>query len=70
VTPITTGTDTPSWPIRVGDGPWSIAITPNGKTAYVINRTSHTVTPITTDTNAPGKPIKVGNGAWSMVTTP
>ena len=70
MTPITTATNTPGSPIRVGTGPLSIAITPDGKTAYVISKTSHTITPITTATNTPGRPIKVGTGPLSMVITP
>jgi YVTN family beta-propeller protein len=70
VTPITTATNTPGKPINAGRSPFAIAITPDGKTAYVISKTSNTVTPITTATNTPGKPIKVGNKPWSMVITP
>jgi YVTN family beta-propeller protein len=61
VTPIATATGTPGKPITVGDGPVAIAITPDGKTAYVVNQGSGTVTPIATATNTPGKPITVGN---------
>src|SRR5262249_49777110 len=39
-----------------------IAITPDGKTAYVVNESSGTVTPISTATNKPGPPIKI-NGS-------
>ena len=62
VTPITTATNTPGKPIKVGDGPGGITITPDGKTVYVANFESGTVTPITAATNTPGKPIKVGSG--------
>jgi len=64
VTPISTATNTPRTPITVGSGPWTlydvgqIAITPDGKTAYVTTGTS--VTPISTATNTPGKPIHLG----------
>src|SRR6267378_8287407 len=60
VTPITLGTNTPGTPIRVGEefNPQSsassypgIAITPDGKTAYVANQVSNTVTPISLATN-------------------
>jgi YVTN family beta-propeller protein len=60
VTPIATATNTPGKPIKVGKGPWAIAITPDGKTAYVLNANSDTVTPIATATNTPGPPIPVG----------
>lgn len=60
MTPIATATNAPGEPIEVGGGPWAIAITPDGKTAYVINFHSHTVTPVATATNMPGTPITVG----------
>ena len=48
--------------IRVGKTPVYIAITPNGKTAYVANWESATVTPIRTATNKAIKAIKAGTG--------
>src|ERR1022692_3990168 len=65
VTPINTATGKPGKAIKVGNSPGAIAITPNGKTAYVVNAgtifvTGHTVTPIRTATNTALKPIKVG----------
>ena len=60
VTPIEAATGTAGRPIKVGFRPWAIAITPDGKTAYVVNSETSTVTPISTATNRPGKPIKVG----------
>ena len=46
MTPIATASNTPETAITVGAGPYSIAITPNGKTAYVVNHGGNTVTPI------------------------
>ena len=63
MTPISTATNTAGKPIKVGTDPGAIAITPNGKTAYVANDGSGTVTPIDTATNTAGKPIKVGTDA-------
>ena len=37
VTPIGTATNTPGTPIPVGQEPLGVAITPDGKTAYVAN---------------------------------
>jgi YVTN family beta-propeller protein len=51
---------TPGTPISVGEFPFAVAITPDGKTAYVTNFDDNTVTPITTATNTPGTPIPVG----------
>src|SRR5215467_10300818 len=61
VTPIRTATNTALPPIKVGDYPQAIAITPDGKTAYVVNSGSYpgTVTPIRTATNTSLPPIKV-----------
>jgi YVTN family beta-propeller protein len=60
VTPITTATNEPGKPIKVGTQPWAIVVTPDGKTAYVVNSETGTVTPVSTVTNRAGKPIKVG----------
>ena len=63
VTPINTATGKPGKAITVGGGASAIAITPNGKTAYVangVNGTGDTVIPIDTATNKPGKAITVG----------
>jgi YVTN family beta-propeller protein len=73
VFPISTATNTAGKPIRTGAGPEAIAITPDGKIAYVVNNgydTVDTVTPISTVTNTPGKPIKVALGASAIAITP
>ena len=46
-------------PVKLSGDPDAIAITPNGKTAYVAIYASGTVTPIDLATNTTGKPIKV-----------
>ena len=48
----------------------SIAITPNGQTAYVANDGSNTVTPITISTNTAGSAITVGSDPWGIAITP
>src|SRR5262249_9122043 len=62
VTPIPVITNKPGTPIPTGgDNPEAIAITPDGKTAYVVNTgSSEDVTPITLATNKPGTPIHAG----------
>jgi YVTN family beta-propeller protein len=70
VTPIATATNTAGAPITVGRGPIGIAITPNGKTAYVTNYIADTVTPIATATNTAGAPITVGRGPIGIAITP
>ena len=71
MTPITTATNTAGKPIRIGGDPMiAIAITRDGKTAYVVSSTAGTVTPIATATNTPGKPIKVGKDPFALVIAP
>jgi YVTN family beta-propeller protein len=75
VVPINTATNKPGQPIKVGKLPAAIAITPNGKTAYVVNEgdsgySDATVTPITTATNKPGPPIRVGVLPGAIAITP
>jgi len=50
--------------------PEAIAITPDGKTAYVVNTDSGTVTPIRTATNTALAPVKVGRGPVAIAITP
>jgi DNA-binding beta-propeller fold protein YncE len=47
-----------------------IAITPDGKTAYVLALFPGTVTPIATATDTPGKPINVGGIPGAIAITP
>ena len=75
MTPIAIATSTPGQPINVTRRPGPrIAISPDGKAAYVTNQPSGTVTPIAIATNTPGKPIKIGeafdNGFEAIVTVP
>ncbi len=70
VTPIPTRTNTAGKAIKVGLGPRAIAITPNGKTAYVSNSGSDTVTPISTATGKAGRAIKVGKDPGAIAITP
>jgi len=75
VTPISTATNTALTPIPVGQYPSAIAITPDGRTAYVVNDGSGTVTPISTATNTAGKAIRFGEqglvaGADHIAITP
>ena len=53
-------------PVKVGDGAIAIdggqiAITPDGKTAYVPTNATGTVIPISTATNRAGQPINLGH---------
>ena len=64
---IAAATGTPGTPITVGREPQSIAITPDGKTAYAVSWQAGTVTPISTATSTPGRPIHVSRGAFTIV---
>jgi YVTN family beta-propeller protein len=69
VTPIEVATNKPGPEIKVGSGPFAVAITPDGKSAYVANE-GGTVTPIEVATNKPGPEIKVGSGPDGIAITP
>jgi YVTN family beta-propeller protein len=59
--------------IKVGKAPQGIAITPNGRTAYVVNDGSDgsgSVTPIELATNTAGPEIKVGRAPQGIAITP
>jgi YVTN family beta-propeller protein len=68
VTPIATATNAAGTPITVGEGPGPMAVTPNGKTVYVI--TNNEVTPITTATDTAGQPIRAGTDPDGIAITP
>jgi YVTN family beta-propeller protein len=70
VTSINIATNRPGEAITVGKGPRSIAITPNGTTAYVSNAGSGTVTPIRTATGTALKPVRVGKLPDAIAITP
>ena len=70
MTPIDTATNTAGTAIAVGSGPFGVAITPDGKTAYVTNDLSGSVTPIDTATNTPGTAIAVGSAPFGVAITP
>ena len=68
VTPIRTGTNAAGPAIPVGSGPFGIAITHDGKIAYVTGGTD-SVTPIRTSNNTAGPPITVGIGPTAIAIT-
>src|ERR1039457_2742343 len=70
VTPIDTATNTKLRTITAGAKPTAIAITPDGKKAYVANSRGDHVTPINTVTNRADKPIEVGAGPGYIAITP
>jgi DNA-binding beta-propeller fold protein YncE len=70
MTPVATATNTRGKPIKIGAIPAAIAITPDGKTAYVADLHPATVTPVATATNTAGKPIEIGGFPWAIAITP
>ena len=56
-------------PIPVGDGPWKLAITPNGCHVYVTNFIEGTVSVICTSENAVIETIPVGNWPSGLAIT-
>jgi YVTN family beta-propeller protein len=70
VTPIDTATNHAGTPINVGAGPNGIAITPDGRTAYVANFDSDTVTLIDTATNTPATTLTGFDRPSAIAITP
>jgi YVTN family beta-propeller protein len=70
VTPVNLVTRKAGRAIGVGADPDAIAVTPDGKTAYVANSGSDTVTPIATATSTAGPAIPVGTGPQAITITP
>jgi YVTN family beta-propeller protein len=70
VTPVNLVTRKAGRAIGVGADPQAIAVTPNGRTAYVVNSGSGTVTPIDTVTATAGPVIAVGADPQAIVITP
>jgi YVTN family beta-propeller protein len=70
VTPVNLTTRRAGPPITVGANPEAIAITPDGRTAYVANYGSNSVTPVNTATRRAGPPITVGANPEAIAITP
>ena len=62
VTPINLASGKAEAPIKVGNGPTGMAITPDGSTVFVTNLNSGSVSPISTAANTAGFPITVKGG--------
>ena len=70
ITPIDIATNTPGTSIPLDNAPLDLAITPDGKTAYVTNPTSDLVTPIDLATGAPEPTIDVGPEPFGIAIVP
>ena len=71
VTPVTVATNTAKPPVEAGAGPGNIAITLDGKTAYVgdtgpVTGDPATVTPITIATSKAQEAIMIGTGPGDL----
>src|SRR5262249_43453053 len=73
MTPIRVATNMPGKTVRTGAdpfGPHSVAITPNGRTLYLLNFLGGTVIPVRTASNTVGKAIRVGSDPSAIAITP
>ncbi len=70
VTPIDVASGVAGRPIPVGDQPYAMAVTPDGRTVYVTNVLSNDVTPIDVATNTAGEPIEAGVVPAGVAVTP
>jgi DNA-binding beta-propeller fold protein YncE len=69
VTPVSIATGVPGTPVRAGDQPQALAMTPDGRTLYVAD-SGGTVTPVTVATGRPGGAIRAGHGPQALAVTP
>src|SRR5947199_240574 len=70
VSVIETGTNTVVTTVTAGTGPQAVAITPDGRFAYVVNLTSNDVSVINTATNTVAATVAVGFGPFGVAITP
>ncbi|HTE02761.1 MAG TPA: YncE family protein [bacterium] len=70
VSVIDTGTNTIVTTVTAGTGPQAVAITPDGRFAYVVNLTSNDVSVINTATNTVASTVAVGFGPFGVAITP
>jgi serine/threonine protein kinase, bacterial len=56
--------------VRVGDYPTTVAVTPDGKRAYVTNQNSGSVSVVDTESNVVVASIQVGSVPWGVAITP
>jgi YVTN family beta-propeller protein len=71
MTPIDLATNTAGKPIDLQWPPDALVITPDGKTAYIINGfPSRTLTPVDLATSRPGKPVTLSEAADAILMAP
>jgi DNA-binding beta-propeller fold protein YncE len=70
VTPIATATGKAGTPIRAGQNPGPMAITPDGKTVYVVSTASRLVIPVRVATGTALRPIRLADRGTAIAITP
>jgi YVTN family beta-propeller protein len=70
ITPVNLATDAVGTPIVVGDDVSSLAITPDGSTAYAVSGDNDTVVPVDLATHSAETPITVGSDPVAVAITP
>ncbi len=64
VTPISAATGAAGPVVRVGYAPAAVAVSPSGRTAYVVNTINGNITPIAVASGRKARPISVGLYAY------
>ena len=63
-----TATNQVSGSFEVGQRPWGIALSPDGKTLYTANGPSNDISVVDLATQTVKKKIPVGKGPWGVIT--
>jgi YVTN family beta-propeller protein len=64
---VDTATDKVTGSIEVGDRPWGIGLSPDGKFLYTANGPSNDVSVVDLAANTVVKKIKAGDGPWGIL---
>jgi len=64
---IDTSTNTVSSSFAVGERPWGMALSPDGKTLYTANGPSNDISVVDLATQQVVRNIKVGRGPWGLL---
>jgi YVTN family beta-propeller protein len=64
---IDTATNTVTGSVEVGQRPWGIALSPDGKTLYSANGPSDDISVVDVATNTVVKKIKAGTSPWGVI---
>ena len=64
---VSTATNTVVGSVTVGQRPWGIALSPDGRTLYSANGPSNDMSVVDLATNTVSGSIRVGSGPWGVV---